>query len=355
MALTDTATDVRPGEALDGARIDAWLKAHLPDLQGTPNIRQFPGGASNLTYLLQYPQRELVLRRPPFGHKARSAHDMGREFRILNALRPAFAYCPQALLHCTDEAVIGAEFYVMERVEGIILRTDLPEALNFDPSSTRRLCESFIDRLVELHHVDYVACGLGDLGKPVGYVQRQVGGWSERYDQARTPDAPAWNTVKSWLRDKQPPDSGRVSLLHNDYRFDNVILDPADPLRIIGVLDWELATLGDPLMDLGNSLAYWIEADDPAPLQGMRRQPSDAPGMLSREAFVAYYAQRAGIGVSNMDFYRVYGLFRLAGIIQQIYFRFYHGQTADPRFASFIHMNGLLEQMGLQVIEQSRL
>jgi aminoglycoside phosphotransferase (APT) family kinase protein len=355
MALNDTATDIRPGEALDSVRIDAWLKDHLPDVQGTPRIRQFPGGASNLTYLIQYPQRELVLRRPPFGHKARSAHDMGREFRILNQLRPAFAYCPQAWLHCADENVIGAEFYLMERVEGIILRTDLPGELNFDAQRSRRLCERFIDRLVELHQVDYNACGLGDLGKPEGYVQRQVSGWSERYDQARTPDAPAWDTVEAWLRDKQPADSGRTSLLHNDYRFDNVILDAADPLRIIGVLDWELATLGDPLMDLGNSLAYWIEANDPAPVQLMRRQPSNAAGMLSREAFVAYYAQRAGISVSNMDFYRVYGLFRLAGIIQQIYFRFYHGQTSDPRFAPFIHLNGLLERMSLQVIERSRL
>jgi aminoglycoside phosphotransferase (APT) family kinase protein len=354
MALIDTATDVRPGEALDSARIDTWLKDHLPGLHGTPTVRQFPGGASNLTYLIRYPRRQLVLRRPPFGHKARSAHDMGREFRILNALRPAFAYCPQAWLHCTDESVIGAEFYVMERVEGIILRTDLPPALRLDPQRTRHLCESFIDRLVDLHRVDYFACGLADLGKPEGYVQRQVSGWSERYDQARTPDAPAWDAVKAWLWDKQPADSGRASLLHNDYRFDNVILDPGNPLRIIAVLDWELATLGDPLMDLGNSLAYWIQADDPAPVQLMRRQPSNAAGMLSREAFVAYYAERSGMALSNMDFYRVYGLFRLAGIIQQIYFRFYHGQTADPRFAPFIHLNALLERMSLQVIEHSR-
>ena len=355
MALNDSATDVREGEALDAERVAAYLRAHLPGLQGTPSVRQFPGGASNLTYLLQYPGRQLVLRRPPFGHKARSAHDMGREFRILSALRNAYPYCPDALLHCTDAGVIGAEFYVMERIEGVILRTDLPAELGLDAANTQALCENFIARLVELHRVDYRACGLGDLGRPEGYVQRQVSGWSERYQQALTPDAPGWSAVMAWLADKLPPESGRASLLHNDFRFDNVILDPAAPLRIVGVLDWELAALGDPLMDLGNSLAYWIEAGDPAPVQMMRRQPSHAPGMLTREQFVACYAEGAGIAVSNMDFYRVYGLFRLAGIIQQIYFRFYHGQTQDKRFAAFVHMNKLLEQMSLQVIDKSTL
>lgn len=355
MALHDSATDVRDGEGLDAERVGNYLNAHLPGLQGTPTVRQFPGGASNLTYLLQYPQRQLVLRRPPFGHKARSAHDMGREFRILRALRPAYAYCPEALLHCADESVIGAEFYVMERLEGIILRTDLPTELALGPARTRALCESFIDRLVELHRVDYSACGLGELGRPEGYVQRQVTGWTERYTQALTPDAPAWSTVMAWLADKLPVDSGRASLLHNDFRFDNVILAAGEPLRIIGVLDWELAALGDPLMDLGNALAYWIEAGDPEPVQFMRRQPSNAPGMLSRAEFVACYTERAGIAVNNMDFYRVYGLFRLAGIIQQIYLRYYHGQTRDPRFAPFVHMNKLLEQMSLQVIDRSTL
>ncbi|WP_449116919.1 phosphotransferase family protein [Pseudomonas viridiflava] len=355
MALTDQSTDIRSGEELDVALIDPYLKNHLPELHGTPLISQFPGGASNLTYLIQYPERELVLRRPPFGHKARSAHDMGREYRILNQLKDAFPYCPQAYLHCTDESVIGSEFYVMERVQGIILRSDLPPALGLDARQTEDLCKSFIDKLVDLHRVDYQACGLGDLGKPQGYVERQILGWTERYEKAMTPDAPAWDQVKAWLAAKMPADSPVASIVHNDYRFDNVILDPENPMHIIGVLDWELTTLGDPLMDLGNTLAYWIQADDPAPVQLMRRQPSHAPGMLTRQQFVDYYAERAGVRIDNFDFYYTYGLFRLAGIVQQIYYRFYHGQTQDKRFAQFIHMNRLLEQMSLNVIAKSSL
>ena len=355
MALTDQSTQIRAGEELDAALIDPYLKAQIPGLEGTPQISQFPGGASNLTYLVQYPNQEFVLRRPPFGQKARSAHDMGREFRIINQLKDAFPYCPKAYLHCVDESVIGSEFYVMERIKGIILRSDLPTDLNLDAAQTQTLCKSFIDRLVELHRVDYQACGLGDLGKPEGYVERQIRGWTDRYDNARTPDAPDWTQVKAWLKDKMPADHPVPAIVHNDYRFDNVLLDPANPMQIIGVLDWEMTTLGDPLMDLGNTLAYWIQADDPAPVQLMRRQPSHAPGMLTRQEFVDYYAERSGIRIDNFDFYYTYGLFRLAGIVQQIYYRFFHGQTQDKRFAQFIHMNKLLEHMSLQVIGKSAL
>ena len=355
MALNDQSTRIRDGEELDVAIIDSYLKAHIPGLSGEPQISQFPGGASNLTYLLEYPQQEFVLRRPPFGHKAKSAHDMGREYRILNQLNAGFPYCPKAYVHCTDESVIGAEFYVMQRVNGIILRADLPAELNFSPAQTSQLCKSFIDKLVELHNVDYQACGLGDLGKPEGYVARQISGWSDRYEKALTPDAPLWTEVKAWLNEKMPADHPKPAIVHNDYRFDNVSLDPRDPQRIIGVLDWELTTLGDPLMDLGNTLAYWIEAGDPASVQLMRRQPSNAPGMLTRQQFADYYAERAGIEIKSIDFYYTYGLFRLAGIVQQIYYRFFHGQTQDQRFAQFVQMNKLLEQMSLQVIHQSSL
>ena len=355
MALNDQSTQIRPGEELDASLIDPYLKTHIPGLSGTVKISQFPGGASNLTYLLEYPGQEFVLRRPPFGHKAKSAHDMGREFRILNQLKDGFPYCPKAYVHCTDESVIGAEFYVMERVNGIILRSDLPAELGLDASKTEALCKSFIDKFVELHQVDYSACGLADLGKPEGYVARQIRGWSDRYEKALTPDAPRWEAVRAWLNDKMPADHPTSSIVYNDYRFDNVILDPHNPMQIIGVLDWELTTLGDPLMDLGNTLAYWIEAADPAPVQLMRRQPSNAPGMLTRRQFVDYYAERAGLEIDNFDFYYTYGLFRLAGIVQQIYYRFFHGQTQDKRFAQFIQMNKLLEQMSLNVIGKSAL
>lgn len=355
MTLNDQACGIREGEELDLAKIDPYLKAHIPDLNGSPSISQFPGGASNLTYLIKYPEQELVLRRPPFGHKAKSAHDMGREFLILNRLNEGFPYCPKAYVHCTDESLIGSEFYVMQRVNGIILRSDIPAELNLNAEQTRTLCQSFVDRLVELHQVDYNACGLGELGKPEGYVKRQIEGWSDRYAKALTPDAPLWHEVKTWLHEKMPADHAKPAIVHNDYRFDNVILDAQNPLQIIGVLDWELTTLGDPLMDLGNTLAYWIEANDPAPVQLMRRQPSNAPGMLTRQEFVDYYAQRAGIEIGNFDFYYCYGLFRLAGIVQQIYYRFYHGQTKDKRFAQFVMMNKLLEGMALNVINKSTL
>ena len=355
MALTDSSTRIRSGEELDASQIDPYLKAHIPGLGGEPRISQFPGGASNLTYLIEYPGHELVLRRPPFGHKAKSAHDMGREYRILNHLKDAFPYCPKAYAHCTDTSLIGSEFYVMQRVKGIILRSELPAELTLTADNTGALCRSFIDTLVELHKVDYTACGLADLGKPEGYVQRQISGWCDRYEKALTPDAPHWETVKAWLNAHLPPDHPTPAIVHNDYRFDNVILDPHNPRQIIGVLDWELTTLGDPLMDLGNTLAYWIEANDPPEVQRMRRQPSHAPGMLTRREFVAYYADRAGIQIDNYDFYYTYGLFRLAGIVQQIYYRFYHGQTQDKRFAQFVHMNALLEHMSLKVIERSSL
>lgn len=355
MALTDQSGRVREGEELDTQIVDRYLKEHIAGLTGELKISQFPDGASNLTYLLEYPGREFVLRRPPFGRKVKSAHDMGREFHILNRLNAGFPYCPKAYVHCTDESLIGSEFYVMQRVKGIILRSDIPVELNFTPERTRSLCESFIDKLVELHSVDYQACGLGDLGKPEGYVQRQIDGWIDRYEKAITPDAPHWTSVKNWLREKMPADHCKPGVIHNDYRFDNVILSPENPMQIIGVLDWELATVGDPLMDLGNTLAYWIEAQDPAPVQLMRRQPSNAEGMLNRQEFIDYYAERAGIEITCYDYYYIYGLFRLAGIIQQIYYRFYHGQTQDKRFAQFIQMNRLLEQMALKVIDHSSL
>lgn len=355
MTISDQTIQTREGEELDANVIDAYLKDHIPGLTGTPKISQFPGGASNLTYLIEYPNKEFVLRRPPFGHKAKSAHDMGREYRILNQLNAGFPYCPKAYAYCTDESVIGAEFYVMERVRGLILRENLPAELNFTPEQTTALCKSFIDKFVELHNVDYAACGLADLGKPEGYVQRQINGWIDRYERAITPDAPNWEPVKAWLRDKMPADHHKPGIVHNDYRFDNVILSPENPMQIIGVLDWEMTTIGDPLMDLGNTLAYWIEAGDPPAMLATRKQPSNAPGMLNRQQFVDYYAERAGIEIKSIDFYYTYGLFRLAGIIQQIYYRFYHGQTKDQRFAKFVQMNNQLEQVSLQVINNSKL
>jgi aminoglycoside phosphotransferase (APT) family kinase protein len=353
--LIDQPGSVRKGEELDVAKVDAFIKAHLPGLTGIPEIRQFAGGASNLTYLLRYPDRDLILRRPPFGHKAKSAHDMLREARIMNALKPVYRYVPTVVAVCGDSAVMEADFYVMERINGIILRQDLPEGLNLGVEDTRKLCLNVIDRMIELHRVDYQAAGLDSLGKGEGYVRRQIEGWIDRYRQARTGDVGDFEAVMAWLKDKMPARDVATCLIHNDFRFDNVVLDPANPFEVIGVLDWEMATLGDPLMDLGNTLAYWVQADDDALFQQVRRQPTHLPGMLTRQEVIEYYGSKTGYRVDNFDFYALYGLFRLAVIVQQIYYRYFHGQTRNPAFAGFGHIGRYLEKRCQRLIAASKL
>ncbi|HOJ13754.1 MAG TPA: phosphotransferase family protein, partial [Deltaproteobacteria bacterium] len=325
--MIDTPTKVRQGEELDLKAVEAFLKDSIPGLHGELVVEQFPSGYSNLTYLIRVGERELVLRRPPFGRKAKTAHDMGREYRILKALNPVFPYCPRPLVYTEDPSVMGCPFYVMDRIRGIILRKNLPEGLELSPGQVRTLCENLLDVQLELHAVDYKAIGLEGFGRPEGYVRRQVEGWSERFRAAWTPDAPTFDGVMQWLHDRMPPDSQRPALIHNDYKFDNVVLDPKDPLRIIGVLDWEMATIGDPLMDLGSSLGYWVQADDPEDFQAARMMPTNLPGALTRKEMVERYAEKAGITIDNFDFYLCFGLFRLAVIAQQIYYRYYHGQT----------------------------
>ncbi len=333
----DQPRAVRDEDALDLQRVDAFLKQRIAGLEGTPTLAQFPGGASNLTYLITYSNRELVLRRPPAGAKAKSAHDMLREAQVMAALKPHYPYVPAILASCDDSSVIGHDFYVMERLHGSILRRELPPELGLDADGVRRLCLGFIDRLIELHQVDASLPELQHIGKGGGYIARQVAGWSDRWQKSLTEDTDACADVVAWLAAKQPPHDNASCVVHNDYRFDNVVLDPDHPLDIIGVLDWEMATIGDPLMDLGGSLAYWVQADDDATLQSFRRQPTHVPGMLTRREVIDYYGQRSGLQVNNFDFYEVFGLFRLMVIIQQIYRRFVLGQTSNPQFAGFGH------------------
>src|ERR1043165_2171395 len=224
----------------------------------------------------------MILRRPPSGTKAKTAHDMGREFRIMQKLQPVFP-CPRPLAYCEDESLIGSTFYVMEKLAGVILRRDPPKGLSYTPEQARQLCLNLLDTQIRLHTLDYNAIGLGDLGKPQGYVERQVNGWCERFEKAWTDDVPKCESLMAWLKQHRPPDSPRPGIIHNDYRFDHVVLDPRDNLTIVGVLDWEIATLGDPLMDLGSSLAYWVQPGDPPQTQALRMQPSNLPGMLTRE------------------------------------------------------------------------
>jgi aminoglycoside phosphotransferase (APT) family kinase protein len=311
--------------------VDRWLRSLAPELDGAPEVTQYAGGASNWTYRLRYRNRDLVLRRPPAGTKAASAHDMAREYRIQHALAPVYPLVPRMVGLCEDPAVLGVTFYVMERIEGPIPRARLPEGLGLAPAQVRRLCTNVIDALVDLHAVDVEAAGLTRLGKGPGYPRRQVTGWSARYEQARTWNVPNFGYVRAWLAERVPDDVA-ACVIHNDWRLDNVVLDPAEPTRVAGVLDWEMATVGDPLMDLGSALAYWVHADDPILLRRTRRQPTDAPGMLRREEVVEHYLARTGRRPADWTFYEVFGLFRLAAIAQQIYYRYHHRQTRNPAF-----------------------
>jgi aminoglycoside phosphotransferase (APT) family kinase protein len=345
------ASAVREEDAFDLEAVRAWLAHRGVELAGAVEIQQFGGGASNLTYSLRTAGQDLILRRPPAGKKAAGAHDMGREFRIQSALKEPFGLVPEMVAFCEDPSVIGSEFYVMRRLDGLIPRRDMPAELTLTEEETRALCRTFVDTLIRLHRVDTSIPEVAAMGKGSGYVERQIGGWSTRYRNAITDDAPAFETVMSWLAERKPADVANC-VIHNDFRFDNVVLDKHDPSRIIGVLDWEMATLGDPLMDLGGTLSYWVQPDDDDMFQLVRRQPSNLPGMFTRAEFVDYYCEQMGYSVSpeQWKFYEVYGLFRFAVIAQQIYYRYYHGQTTNEMYAAFGQAVHYYEQRCLRVI-----
>ncbi len=334
MSRLDEAAPVRDGESLDADRLGAYLARRVPELRLPLVIRQFPSGFSNLTYLLSAGPRELVLRRPPVGTRPKSGHDMGREFHVLSALQGVFAESPRPIHFCEDESIIGAPFYVVERIRGIILRRDYPPELAATPALVRAQQHALIDTLARLHAIDHRAHGLAEFGKPDGYGRRQVDGWTARYASALTGDAADASDVASWLASALPAENVQASLIHNDYKLDNVVFDAGLPSRLIGVLDWEMATIGDPWMDLGCSLAYWIEAGDPPELLATRMLPTQLPGSMTRAEVVERYAAARGLPAPDFRFYRVFGLFRLAVIVQQIYYRFFHGQTRDPRFGA---------------------
>ncbi len=321
-------TPVREEDRFDVARMHQWLAPFI-NQDVLPEVQQFRSGASNLTYLLQYPQAELVLRKPPVGTKAESAHDMKREFLIQSRLKPVYPLVPSMVAMCDDQSVMGSDFYVMERVVGDIFRRDVPEGVT--PADVSVMADSLINGLVQLHAVD--ASILDELNKGPGYVQRQVKGWSKRYRNALTDDVPNGEKVMAWLEANRPADVASC-VIHGDWRIDNVVFN-LEQARIVGVLDWELATVGDPLMDLGSSLAYWVDRDDDAAFAALRRQPSHLPGMPTREEFVQRYLQLSGRSCADFTFYEVFGLFRLAVIIQQIWARYRAGQTTNPAFAGF--------------------
>jgi aminoglycoside phosphotransferase (APT) family kinase protein len=353
--LLDKSRAVREGEELDHAKLFAYLRERVDGIAGPLIVEQFPAGFSNLTYLLKFAQRELVLRRPPVGAKIKTAHDMNREYRILSHLFPAYGKVPRPLLYCEDESIIGAPFYIMERVHGIILRAQPPAGFNPTPALMRSLSESFIGNLVEIHEVDYMAAGLMDLGHPEGYVMRQVEGWTRRYYNARTDEVQTIERTASWLAAHAPGDSSRSALIHNDYKYDNLVLAPEDLARVLAVLDWEMATIGDPLMDLGTTLGYWVEPDDPDEWQRQGFGLTSMPGNLSRREMLEYYATRRGGDIPHAVFYYAYGLLKIAVIVQQIYYRYRQGLTRDPRFAGLLSLIHACGEMAQRAIEKKRI
>ena len=321
-------TAVRTEDSFDVAAVHVWLQQYISETK-SPEVLQFRSGASNLTYLLKYPDRDLVLRRPPVGTKAASAHDMKREFLIQSRLKPVYPLVPNVIALCDDPNVIGSDFYVMDRVPGDIFRRDVPETLS--ASDISLMANSLVAGLAQLHSVD--ATVLSELNKGSGYVQRQVEGWSKRYRNALTDDVPNGEDVMSWLAANQPKDVDSC-VIHGDWRIDNMVFD-LEAKKLAGVLDWELATVGDPLMDLGSALAYWVDRDDEPMFASLRRQPSHLPGMPTRKEFIAKYLELSGRRCDDFTFYEVFGLFRLTVIIQQIWARYRAGQTTNPAFQGF--------------------
>jgi len=321
-------TPVREEDAFDVAKVHTWLSSYINE-SSLPDVFQFRSGASNLTYLLKYSDRELVLRRPPVGTKAVSAHDMKREFLIQSRLKPVYDLVPTVIALCEDHSILGSDFYVMDRIQGEIFRRDVPETLTKEDISV--MAHSLVSGLAQLHSVD--ASVLNELNKGPGYVTRQVEGWSKRYRNALTDDVPDGEDVMNWLLSNKPDDVGSC-IIHGDWRIDNMVFDLAQK-KLVGVLDWELATVGDPLMDLGSALAYWIDKDDEPMFASLRRQPSHLDGMPTRKEFIAKYLELSGRKCDDFTFYEVFGLFRLTVIIQQIWARYKAGQTTNPAFKGF--------------------
>jgi aminoglycoside phosphotransferase (APT) family kinase protein len=352
--LLDHPGAMRSGEELDVNKLEPFLRRHFPNETGALEIRQFPCGHSNLTYSLHLGAKELVLRRPPLGSKVKSAHDMSREFRVLSKLHSVYAPAPEVLIYCDDASVIGAPFYLMQPIHGIILRKHLPSALDFPAETARRLSELFIENLIRLHQVDFAAAGLSDLGKPDGYLQRQVRGWTERYYGSKTHDYSEVEIISQWMQQHTPTTIG-FSLIHNDYKYDNVVLDSSEITKIVGVLDWEMCTIGDPLSDLGTALSYWVDATDTEEFQKNCWGPTTEPGSFTRAEIVHYYSQKTGWDASQIAFYLVFARFKLAVIVQQIYFRYHQGLTKDERFASMPETIRMLLRASLQTAQTGKI
>jgi aminoglycoside phosphotransferase (APT) family kinase protein len=338
--MSDTQP-VRPTEQLDWPRLEAWLRDHLPgcdvtdlDLSHPMTVDQFPGGHSNLTYHVRFGQCEVVVRRPPFGPVAPTAHDMSREFRWLSAMHPVYPLAPRAYALCEDASVIGSVFYAMERRHGIVVRHEEPPQIKDKPEVRRRVGLALVDALADLHAIDIEGAGLTHLGKPVGFVERQVRGWTDRWHRSKTTELPSMDALAAWLHDNLPPPPARFSVVHGDFKLDNLMLDVNDPGRLVAVFDWEMAALGDPLVDVGILLAYWVPNAPPEQRDALTTV-TNLSGWITPDELIARYAERSGRDLSTLRFFEVFALFKIAVVIQQIYFRYVRGQTDDQRFATF--------------------
>lgn len=350
----DKSATVRKGEELQMDNLKSYLEQYL-SVDGELKISQFPSGYSNLTYLVQFGNMEYVLRRPPIGANIKSGHDMKREYDILTALKPNYGKVPTPILYCEDESILGCPFYLMERVEGVILRAKMPAAMLPDPELMLGISNNFVDTLVDLHQLDIKEIGLDDFGKPEGYMERQVDGWTKRYFKSKTDLVPKIEAAANWLEENMPKEPKSYTLIHNDFKYDNLVLDPQDWTQVKAVLDWEMATIGNPLMDLGTTLGYWVNPNDPDFMKVLNLTPTNLPGNLSREELVQQYTLKSGREVNNIVFYYVYGLFKIAVIIQQIYYRYKKGVTQDPRFEKLIDGVRLLGEISNQAITKNRL
>ncbi|HMS40383.1 MAG TPA: phosphotransferase family protein [Pyrinomonadaceae bacterium] len=363
--MSDTKP-IRHGEELDAKNLQTFLREKLDVKIGEIEISQFPGGSSNLTYCVKIGADEYVLRRPPFGNQVKSAHDMSREFNVLSKLSAVYKPAPKPLIYCDDETIIGSEFYLMERRKGLIIRGKSPtaetralasgqsETLETSQDLRKKVVESFIENLANLHGLDYRKIGLENLGKPEGYAERQVTGWTKRYFNAKTDEHFELEKSIEWLNSNIPNSNG-ASLIHNDYKFDNVMLNPNDLTEIIAVLDWEMTTIGEPLMDLGSSLAYWMSKENGETMLSMPFNPRVLMENISRQELVEIYEEKSGKKVSDIVFYYVFGTFKLAVIAQQIYFRYTKGFTKDKRFATFNYFVNSLGKIALNAIEKQKI
>lgn len=363
MSGLDTPGDVRREDAFDEGALAGFLRRAFPEDVAAPgrgkgsgvSVSQFPAGHSNLTYLVHFGGREIVLRRAPHGASVKSAHDMRREFDVLTALAPLYSKAPKALAFCDDSSVIGTPFFLMERVRGVVLRSSKPPSgVDLSAPRMRALSEAFVDSLTELHTLDVSSGPLAALGKPEGYAVRQVAGWTERWLRAKTEDVPALDAAAAWLAGRLPAAS-RPALVHNDFKYDNLVLDSGDATRIVAVLDWEMATLGDPLLDLGTTLGYWIDPDDPPEVRALPFGATLVPGNLPRAEVAARWAERTGRPGADVLFAYVFGLFKIAVIAQQIYRRFAEGATTDPRFAAMLEGVRILGRQSARALERGRI